>query len=82
MSMLFIGIDVAKDYSIAQGLDREGRRLFNVEFSMDGEGFSRLLSMVNTHCEDVSKVTVGMESTGCYHINLFAFFLLKGLPRW
>ena len=79
MSMLFIGIDVAKDYSIAQGLDREGRRLFNVEFSMDGEGFSRLLSMVNTHCEDVSKVTVGMESTGCYHINLFAFFSSKGI---
>ena len=78
MSNLFVGIDVSKDYSSAQGLDREGRRLFYIEFSMDGEGFSRLSSMLSTHCGDVSKVTVGMESTGCYHINLFAFLSSKG----
>lgn len=78
MSNLFVGIDVSKDYSSAQGLDREGRRLFYIEFSMDGEGFSRLSSMLSTHCGDVSRVTVGMESTGCYHINLFAFLSSKG----
>jgi transposase len=77
--MLFVGIDVSKDYSSAQGLDREGKKLFYFEFSMNGEGFSRLLSMLKTHSEDLSEVTVGMESTGCYHINLFAFLCSEGI---
>jgi len=77
--MLFVGIDVSKDNSTAQGLDREGRKLFYLEFPMKGEGFSRLLSLVNTHGPDVSRVTVGMESTGCYHLNLFAFLSSKGI---
>jgi transposase len=46
---------------------------------MNGEGFSRLLNMLKNHCEDLSEVTVGMESTGCYHINLFAFLCSEGM---
>ena len=79
MSTLFVGIDVSKDYSSAQGLDQEGKKLSYVEFGMNGEGFSRLLKMLKTHCEDLSGVTVGMESTGCYHINLFAFLCSEGI---
>ena len=79
MSMFFVGIDVSKDYSSVQGLDREGKKLFNLEFAMNGEGFSRLLNMLKTHCEDLSGVRVGMESTGCYHINLFAFLCSEGM---
>jgi transposase len=77
--MLFVGIDVSKDYSSAQGLDREGKKLFYLEFGMNGEGFSRLLTILKTHCKDLSEVTVGMESTGCYHINLFAFLCSEGI---
>jgi transposase len=73
MSMLFVGIDVSKDYSSSQGLDPEGRKVFYLEFSMDGEGFSQFLKTVKSHCQNLSEVTVAMESTGCYHINLFAF---------
>ncbi len=76
---LFVGIDVSKDYSSAQGLDRQGKKLFYIEFSTDGEGFSRFLSMVNKHCAHPSEVTAGMESTGCYHVNLFAFLCAKGI---
>ena len=79
MSMFFVGIDVSKDYSSAQGLDREGKKVFYVEFEMNGEGFSRLLNMFKTHGGDLSGVTVGMESTGCYHINLFAFLCSEGI---
>src|SRR5512139_218924 len=79
MSMFFVGIDVSKDYSSAQGLDREGKKLFYLEFAMNGEGFSRLLNTLKTHCKDLSEVTVGMESTGCYHINLFAFLCSEGI---
>jgi transposase len=77
--MLFVGIDVSKDYSSAQGLDWKGKKFFYLEFGMNGEGFSRLLNILNTHCEDLSEVTVGMESTGCYHINLFAFLCSEGI---
>ena len=77
--MFFVGIDVSKDYSSAQGLDREGKKLFYLEFAMDGGGFFQFLKMLKTHGEDFSKVTVGMESTGCYHINLFAFLCSEGI---
>ena len=79
MSMFCVGIDVSKDYSSAQGLDREGKKLFYLEFGMNGEGFSRLLNTLKTHCKDLSEVTVGMESTGCYHTNLFAFLCSEGI---
>ena len=79
MSMIFVGIDVSKDYSSAQGLDREGKKLFYFEFAMNGEGFSQFLKVLKTQCEDLSGVTVGMESTGCYHINLFAFLCSEGM---
>jgi len=79
MSMFFVGIDVSKDYSSVQGLDQDGKKLFYVEFGMNGEGFSRLLNMLKTHCGILSEVTVGMESTGCYHINLFAFLCSEGI---
>jgi transposase len=77
--MFFVGIDVSKDYSSAQGLDREGKKVFYLEFAMNGEGFSQFLEMVKRHWEDLSGVMVGMESTGCYHINLFAFLCSKGM---
>lgn len=80
MSTLFVGIDVSKDYASVQGLDREGKRLFSLEFDMDGEGFSKFLNMLKTHCEALSEVTVAMESTGCYHINLFSFLSSEGIP--
>jgi transposase len=80
VSMFFVGIDVSKDYSSAQGLDREGKKLFYLEFAMDGGGFSQFLKTLKTHCKDVSGVMVGMESTGCYHINLFAFLFSEGIP--
>jgi transposase len=79
VSTFFVGIDVSKDYSSAQGLDREGKRLFYLEFAMFGEGFSQFLKGLKTHCEDLSGVTVGMESTGCYHINLFGFLCSEGM---
>jgi len=50
--MLFVGIDVSKDYSSAQGLDREGKKVFYLEFAMNGEGFSQFLKLLKTHGED------------------------------
>jgi transposase len=80
VSTLFVRIDVSKDYSSAQGLDHEGKRLFYLEFGMEAEGFSKFLNMLKAHCEDLSEVTVAMESTGCYHINLFSFLSSERIP--
>lgn len=79
MSTLFVGIDVSKDSASSQGLDPEGKKVFYLEFSMNGEGFFRFLSTVKSHCQNLSEVTIAMESTGCYHINLFAFLCSEGM---
>ena len=79
MSLLFVGIDVSKDYCSSQGLDQEGKKIFYLEFPMNGEGFSRFLDTVKSYRQNLSEVTVAMESTGCYHINLFAFLCSKGM---
>ncbi len=73
MSACYVGIDVSKDTSTAQCLSPEGEKLFFIEFSMNAEGFSKLLSAILAHCKNLSKVTAAMESTGCYHSNLFCF---------
>jgi len=41
--LLFVGIEVSKGYSSAQGLDQEAKKLYYLELPMDGEGFSRFL---------------------------------------
>ena len=79
MSLLFVGIDVSKDYCSSQGLDQEGKKIFYLEFPMNGEGFSRFLDTVKSYRQNLSEVTVAMESTGCYHINLFAFLCSEGI---
>ena len=77
--MLLVGIDVSKDCSSSQGLDQDGMKIFYLEFSMDGEGFSRFLTRIKNYGQNLSEVTVAMESTGCYHINLFAFLCSEGI---
>jgi len=79
LSTLFIGIDVSKDVSTAKGLSIEGKSKFYIEFKMDSEGFSQLLAAIKANCKNFSEATVAMESTGCYHINLFSFLTNKGI---
>lgn len=78
MHQLFVGIDVAKDSSTAHGLDSDGKSLFAIAFTMDREGFAQLLSAITNNCSDMLNVLVAMESTACYHINLFSFLSSKG----
>jgi len=77
---VFVGIDVSKEFSTAQGLDKNSKKLFYLRFAMNSEGFSELLKVMMKHAESVAEVTVAMESTGCYHINLFSFLSSEGVP--
>lgn len=78
MSKLFVGIDVSKDSFSAAGLDVKGNVSFSLSAAMDKSGFSELMKAITSHCKDFSAVMAGMESTGCYHINLFSFLSDKG----
>jgi transposase len=79
LSKVFVGVDVSKDFSTAQGLDKNGKKLFYLRFAMNSEGFSELLKAILKHVESRTDVTVAMESTGCYHINFFSFLSSEGV---
>jgi len=74
-----VGIDVSKDFFATAGIDSEGKESFSRSYSMDSNGFDDFLKTCTSHCEDLSKVIVAMESTGCYHINLFSFLSSQGI---
>jgi transposase len=79
MPELFVGIDVAKDRSSAQGIDSSGKGVFSLTFAMDSEGFVQLWKTITQHSKDLSEVLVAVESTACYHINLYSFLTAKGV---
>jgi transposase len=79
MYRLLVGIDVSKDLFATAGIDSEGKESFSRSCSMDFNGFEDLLKTITSHCEDLSMVIVAMESTGCYHINLFSFLTSQGI---
>jgi len=76
---LYVGIDVAKGTSSAHGLDGGGSRRFTLTFRMDSEGFAALLGAIEASSDDVARVAVAMESTACYHMNLFSYLTAKGM---
>lgn len=79
LTKLFVGIDISKEYSTAQGLDRSAKKVFYIRFTMDAKGFNELLNAIKKGAADINDVTVAMESTGCYHINLFSFMCSEGI---
>jgi len=79
MERLMVGVDISKDSFSVVGLDGEGKEYFSGIYSMDSDGFGKVLEKVTASCPDREKVLVGMESTGCYHLNLFSFLLSQGI---
>ena len=79
MDNLYVGVDVSKEQSTAQGITEGGKKRFYLEFSMDSRGFSELMKAIKAESKDVMKVTVAMESTSSYHLNLFSFLTSEGI---
>ena len=79
MYKLFVGVDISKEASSVHGLNENGESRFFMTFSMDEEGFSKLYKALKSHCKDLAEAMVAMESTACYHINLFSFLTSKGI---
>jgi transposase len=82
MPELFVGIDVAKDTSSAQGIDSNGKGRFSLTFTMDSEGFMQLWKVMVQHSKNISEISAAVESTACYHINLYSFLTAKGISTF
>jgi transposase len=73
MKSLFVGVDVSKDYFCASGVDFQGNVMFSLTATADKTGFTEIMSALSYHCARLDEAMVAMESTGCYHLNLFSF---------
>ncbi len=73
---VFVGIDVSKDSFSACALKKDLQPLFEASFPMDIKGFRKLMAMLSRLSKD--SVIIAKESSGCYHINLFAFLSKRG----
>jgi transposase len=74
----FLGIDVSKDKFDAYCIDIHGEKHFYLSCPMDRAGFEKLVSRLESLSLPRETLLVGMESTACYHINLFSFLLAGG----
>lgn len=74
----FLGIDVSKETFDVCCIPVHGERLFNLSASMDRKGFEELIKQLSALSISQGSVLVGMESTACYHINLYSFLVSLG----
>jgi transposase len=74
---LFLGIDISKEKFDACCIRTGGEKLFQISASMDRAGFNELLRKLSV-AGAARTILIGMESTACYHINLFSFLTSKG----
>lgn len=74
----FLGIDVSKDKFDAYCIDIDGEKHFYLSCPMDRTGFEKLVSRLGSLSIPQENLLIGMESTACYHMNLFSFLLAGG----
>jgi hypothetical protein len=46
MSKVFVGIDVLKEYSTVQGIDKSGKKLFYLRVAMDSAGLAEFRTAI------------------------------------
>jgi transposase len=72
----FVGIDVSKEKFDACGIGEEGKKRFSIPWSMNREGFDKLI--LQLPAERKTSLLLNMESTSSYHIALFSYLTAKG----
>ena len=73
----FLGIDISKEKFDVCCTGSNGEKLFRVSASMSRDGFDELLKKLSSIPGPKGSILIGMESTACYHINLFSFLTCK-----
>jgi transposase len=74
----FLGIDVSKETFDACCINPKGERLFSLSPLMSRKGFEELIKQLSSLSVSQESVLVGMESTACYHVNLYSFLISLG----
>jgi transposase len=74
----FLGIDVSKETFDGCCINLKGERLFSLSTSMNRKGFEELIKQLCGLSVSQDSVLVGMESTACYHVNLYSFLISLG----
>jgi len=74
----FLGIDISKETFDASCIDTKGEKLFSLSTSMSREGFEKLIQQLRSLSVPAESVLMGMESTACYHVNLYSFLVSLG----
>ena len=83
LSMILVGIDVAKDKHDCFIMNSDGEILAKAfSFSNTLEGFNFLYEKICSVSSHQDKIKVGLEATGHYSYNLLCFLLDKGLPTF
>lgn len=73
----FVGIDVSKDKFDACCIGKSGEKFFQASFPMNRAGFDKLIDSLKSTPLPGDAMLIGMESTACYHINLFSFLAAR-----
>ena len=81
--MIYVGIDVAKDKHDCCILSSDGEILFS-PFPIQNNlcGYDELYEKIWSLTKDLSKIKVGLEATGHYHLNLLRSLLDNGLASY
>jgi transposase len=74
----FLGIDISKETFDACCINTKGESLFSLSTSMDRKGFEELIKQLSGLSVSQESILVGMESTACYHVNLYSFLISLG----
>jgi hypothetical protein len=74
----FLGIDISKEKFDVCCINNEGKKLFRSSLPMEKEGFDELSRKLSSLSVSKESVLIGMESTACYHINLFSYLTYLG----
>lgn len=74
----FLGIDISKETFDACCINVKGEAVFRIATSMDKTGFTELIAKLSSVSITQESILIGMESTACYHINLFSFLTSLG----
>ena len=83
ISMIYVGIDVAKDKHDCFITNSDGEVLFK-SFTIPNnlDGSNEIYQKISSVTEDLNNVKVGLEATGHYNYNLLGFLINKGLPTF
>jgi transposase len=74
----FFGIDISKETFDGCCINSQGEKLFSLSISMDRKGFEELIKQLSSLSFRQESILVGMESTACYHVNLYSFLISLG----